>query len=232
MAAVTLATLRTRARERADMPVAGFIADSATGIDAFINEGVQKLWEKLIRAYGEEFVETSSTFNTVAGTSDYNLPTDLVQLYGVDIAVDQFYFALRPYNRAERNLYRNSTIGQGLWHQRKPYYKLSGMSPGKLRLLPAPDAVYTVTVWYAPSATLLVNTSDTVNFPNGWEKYVVLYAAIQMKLKEESDVNDLRVELQKIEQELDEITQRRNADQPHSVVDIELVDEDNPLRYI
>lgn len=228
MAAVTLTTLRTRARERADMPVAGFIQDTATSIDAFINEGVQKLQELLVKAYGESFVETVATFNTVAGTTDYNLPTDMLAFYGADITIGGIKFTLLPYNNAERNIRANQLID---YAGQTPRYRLVGMAPGVIRFAPAPSAVYAVRVQYAPSATLLVNTSDAVNFPNGWERYVVVYAAIQMKLKQEDDVRPLAALLDAMETELRDIAQRRNADQPHSVVDIESVDEDSPINY-
>lgn len=228
MAAVTLLTLRARARERADMPVAGFVPDSATGIDAWINEGNQKVREMLVKAYGEQFVETTASFNTVAGTTDYNLPTDLLAFYGIDLTIGGWKFALLPYNNTERNLQANALA---TYAGQRPRYKLVGMSTGVIRLLPAPGAVYAAVLHYAPSATLLVNTSDSVNLPNGWERYIVLYAAIQMKMKQEDDVRDLRAELGKMEAELEEIAQRRNADQPHSAVDIDAVEDDSPLNY-
>lgn len=229
MAAVSLTTLRARARERADMPVAGFVADSATSLDAWINEGVQKLQELLVKAYGEQFVEASTTFATVAGTTGYNLPTDMLAFYGISLNIGGVEVQLRPFNRAERALHKNvSTFGS--W-QFRPYYRLKGMATGQIELMPAPDGAYTATVLYAPSATLLVNAGDTVNFPNGWERYVVGYAATQMKMKEESDTRDLRIELDKMEKELEEVAQRRNADQPHSVVDVESVEMDSPLNY-
>jgi hypothetical protein len=229
MAAVSLTTLRARARARADMPVAGFVADSATELDAWINEGVQKLTEMLIKAYGEEFIEAESAFNTVAGTTDYNLPVDLVALYGVDMTIGGVGFSLMPYPRTERNLYKN--VLQGTWKMR-PRYKMIGMGPGVLRLLPAPDAAYACKILYAPSAPLLVNVGDTVNFPNGWERYVVVYAAIQCLAKEESATAELRTERAAMEKELAEIAIRRNADQPHQAVDVESVEEDNPLMYL
>ncbi len=210
------------------MPVAGFIPDSATGIDAWINEGVQKLHELLVKAYGEQFKETTSTFNTVAGTTDYSLPTDLLAFYGVDLTIGGVKFALLQYNNTERNLQANALA---TYAGQRPRYKLIGMSTGSLRLLPAPAAVYAGVIHYAPSATLLVGTTDAVNFPNGWERYVVLYTAIQMKMKQEDDVSDLRNELNKMEMELIEIAQRRNADQPHSAIDIEAVEDDSPLNY-
>lgn len=228
MAAVTLTTLIARSRERADMPVAGFIADSATGIYAFINEGVQKLQELLVKAYGEQYLETSSTFNTVAGTTDYNLPTDLLAFYGVELTIGGVAFTLRPYTNVERNLQVNQLIN---FQGQAPRYKLVGMSPGVVRLLPAPAAAYAGVIRYAPSATLLATGSDSVNLPNGWERYVVCYTAIQMLAKEESDTRVLQSMLDKMEMELMEIAQRRNADQPHSVADVEAVDDENPLNY-
>lgn len=229
MTAVTLTTLRARARSRADMPVAGYIADDANGIDAWINEGVQKIQEMLVKAYGEAYRETTSTFNTVAGTSDYALPTDLLAFYGAESTIGGIKFTLLPYSNAERNIRANQLVN---YSGQCPRYRLVGMSAGVIRLLPTPVAVYPVTLQYAPSATLLVNGSDSVNFPNGWERYAVVYTAIQMLMKEESDVRELRTELNKMELELTEIAQRRNADQPHSTVDIESVEEANPLNYI
>lgn len=209
------------------MPVAGFVADSATGIDAWINEGVQILHELLVKAYGEGFIESVSTFNTVAGTTDYNLPTDLLAFFGIDLSIGGMKFVLRPFNRAETGIHENQTAsGLGL----KPRYRLVGMAPGVIRLLPAPDGVYAARLRYAPSAALLTNGTD-VNFPNGWERFVVLYTAIQMLAKEESDTRVLQGMLDKMEFELAEIAQRRNADQPHSVVDIESVGDDNPSDY-
>lgn len=228
MAAVTLTTLRARARSRADMPVSGFVLDSATGIDAWINEGNQKVQELLVKAYGEQFLETTSSFNTVAGTTDYNLPTDMLAFYGIDLTIGGWKFALQPYNNTERNLQANALA---TYAGQRPRYKLIGMATGVIRLLPAPGAVYAAVLHYAPSATLLVNTTDSINLPNGWERYIVLYTAIQMKMKQEDDVRALSAELEKMEVELAEIAQRRNADQPHSAVDIDAVEDDSPLNY-
>lgn len=231
MAAVTLATLRTRARERADMPIPGFVPDTGTGIDAWINEGVQKLWELLIKAYGQQFVETTSAFVTVAGVTDVPLPADFLVLYGVDLKIGTVSFALTRYNHSERNLYKNMLALAPAWRQR-PRYSLSGMgSNGILRLLPAPDGGYQGSILYAPVAPLVSLVTDTVDFPNGWERFVVVYTAIQMRMKEETDTRELRIELSKMEAELEEIASRRDANQPHSVVDAESIENDSPLNY-
>lgn len=227
MTAVTLATLRTRARERADMPVAGFIADSATGIDAFINEGVQRLHEKLVEAYASDYVEKQSAFTTT-GADSVTLPADFYKLLGVDLnSSDGTVVTLTPFPRGMRNVYKNSK-SDGLGYRTR--FKLSGAST--LRLLPAPNAGMTGVIWYNPIATVLTLTTDTVDFPNGWERYVVLYTAIQMKMKQESSVVELQNELLKMELELKELADRRDLSAPSHAVDVDQVEASDWSRWL
>lgn len=209
------------------MPVAGFIADDANGIDAWINEGVQRLYELLVKAYGESWVEETYTLNTVAGQSDYTFAgSDVLAIYGVDMTIGGVERALERYENRERSQLKNRALTD--WRIPPKYQFVSGAldpkaatSTVKLRLLPAPDGVYPVVVRYAPGYQLLVAGADTVNFPNGWERFVVCYTAIQMLRKEESDTRGLESELSKMEAELEEIAQRRIVDQPHQTIDTE-----------
>ena len=220
MTAVSLTTLRARARERADMPVAGFVPDSATGIDAFIHEGVQRLHEKLCEAFSSNYTQSSSNF-TVAGET-VALPSDFYKLLGVDLNLsDGTRATLQRFERGMRNVFRNAAVFSD---QATTHYELAGAN---LRLLPTPADGTTGVIWYLPAATVLVNGADTVNFPNGWERYVVLYTAIQMRMKEESSVNDLRFELEKMEQELKDIADRRDLASPAHAVDVDAVAESN-----
>lgn len=219
MAAVTLATLRTRVRERADMPTAGFIADSSTSLDAFINEGAQRLHERLIDSLGEEYVSSTSTITTASGTSDYAVPSDFFRLYGVDLTIHGKVRTLKPFGRNERNYFRNATNNAN-WLG-TPRYSLVG---GNVRLYPIPQGVYSGSILYAPTITVLSSTSDTVNFPNGLERMVVLYAAIQCLIKEESDYRPLQRLLDQEEAALDELKYQRDAAFPKKVTDMDVVD--------
>lgn len=221
---VTLTTLRARARSRADMPTAGFVADDANGIDAWINEGVQKLYELLVKAFGEGWAEDTYTFNTVSGTSDYNFSgSDVIVIYGVEALIGGVYVALDRYEAREESSLKNRA--RAGWTNPPKYRFIGGgldtatAVPMKIRLLPAPDGAYPVVIRLAPGFTLLDAGADTVTFPNGWERYVVCYTAIQMLRKEESDTTGLESELAKMEAELEELAQRRVIDQPHSAVD-------------
>lgn len=225
MTVVTLATLRTRARERADMPVAGFVPDSATGIDAWINEGVQRLHEKLCEAFASNYVQNSSAF-VVAGET-VALPADFYRLLGVDLNLtDGTKATLQRFERGMRNVFRNSMV---VPDSVTTHYELAGSN---IRLLPTPANGMSGTIWYQPIATVLVLTTDTVNFPNGWERYVVLYTAIQMRMKQESDVNDLRFELEKMETELQVIADRRDLASPAHAVDVDAVDASMWRRWL
>lgn len=222
MAAVTLTTLRARARERADQVNSDFVADAATGLDAWINEGVQKLWEKLIKAFGEEFVEKSQVFTTTASDS-VALPSDFFILYGVDLDLGAGFKSLTRFNRAERNFQR-AQLGT---YFNYPRYKLSGMgTTGVCRLLPAPTGVFNGKFWYAPVAPVLTTGTDTVDFPNGWERYVVNWAALKLLGKEESSTSDLWKEIQSDDNDLAELAIRRDQAQPHSAVDMDAVNAD------
>ncbi len=217
MASVTLSTLRTRVRERADMVGSSFIADTATGLDAWINEGNQKLHGMVVEAMGEEYVSSSQALNVVAGTATYSLPTGFFKLYGIDLVYAGDVYSLRPYMRGERAAFQQEEFTL----RGPPRYSLVG---GNLKLQPVPQSNLTGTIYYAPEATVLSSGTDTVNYPNGWEKYVVLYAAIQALIKEESSVSALKQELAEVEREIQQAKESRDYAFPKQVVDMDMVD--------
>lgn len=222
--AVSLTTLRARARERADMVGSSFVSDTATSLDAWINEGIQRLHEKLVDALGEEYRSSSSTFTTAGQATDYPLPADFFKLYGIDLNISGYIRTLMPYDRSERNAYKNIPPGTSIrsrWGPSAPRYSLVGSN---IRLLPVPSDGLTGTIYYAPEATVLVSPSDTVSFPNGWERYVVLYAAAQALMKEESSVSDIMRTMDEISREIEATKEQRDLANPKRAVDLDLVD--------
>lgn len=231
MAAVTLAQLRKRARELADMVGSTFVLDTADSVDAWINEGAQKLHDKLVQAYGEDYVEKSAVLTTVANQTDYALPADFYQLLGVELPFGGKMKPLKRYNRAERNAFANQPVTLSRFNI--PRYKLS---KGVIRLLPAPGGVLAGAIWYSPLLqvtkanssiiNLLVDADDSVDFPAGWERFVNIYAAIKMKLKQEDDVSALRQDLKKEEDDLAVLIDNRDASEPVQAVDLDTSDYD------
>lgn len=216
MSTVTLTTLRTLVRERADMVGSSFVADSATGLDRWINEGIAALHQLLVTAYGEEYVESTGSISAVAGTTDYNLPSDFFKLYELNADSGGRTQSLRRFNRAERNTYRNSTnLGSSL-----PRYRVVG---SKLRLEPA-TFTGTIQIRYAPQHTALVSGSDSVTFPMTWEQYVIVYAAAQALQKEESSTAALAALLERWDRELLDVAAVRDNSEPLQSVDVDNID--------
>lgn len=220
MSTVTLQNLIDRARSIADMPLAGFVTDAE--LKVWVNDGIGVLHEKLVSAYGEEYASSESVLTTIAGQTDYALPATFFKLYGVDLTFGSSTRALRPYMRSERNAYRNQTWAPSM---PLPRYSLVG---NNLRLLPAPPAA-TGKILFAPAPTSLSLTTDTVTFPSNWERYVALYAAIQMRRKEETDIRDHVRELEKWDRELMELAADRDLAFPKQAVDLDVTESENIL---
>lgn len=221
MGSVTLNKLVERTRSRADMPIVGFV--SAQELIDWINEGYQALHEKLVSAYGEVYVSSSATLTSTSGLAP--LPAGFFKLLTIEMTIGGTVVTLLPYNLQERNAYRNA-----VWGNTKPKYALVG---NNISLLPVPSNGTQVSITYAPEATLLASGTDTVSFPNGWEKYIVAYAAKQMLDKEESDTSSLDRLLAQWNRELDDLKEARDAAMPKSSVDLDAVESDEyvPWRF-
>lgn len=215
-APVTLAELSARVRERADMVGSDFITESA--LYKWITEAHQKLHGMLVDALGEEYAYELASFTTATGQIDFAVPCCFYKLYGVDLEINGEIVALRPFNRAERNIYRNTQSTSNI----PPMYSLSG---GNLKLFPVPPAGLSGEVIYAPEATRLTLSTDQVSYPNGWERFIVIDAAIQCLLKEESSVTNLVAERELITRQIAEAKEQRDLANPKRVVDVYAVND-------
>lgn len=203
------------------MPLVGFV--SAQELIDWINEGYQALHEKLVSAYGEGYVSSAAALTVTSGVAA--LPATFFKLLTIETTVGGTVVTLLPYTMQERNAYRNA-----VWGGTKPRYALVGSN---LNLLPVPPNGTVINITYAPEATPLALTTDTVTFPNGWEKYIVAYAAKQMLDKEESDTSSLARHLRQWDIDLEELKVSRDAAAPKASVDVDAVSFDDyaPWRY-
>ena len=202
------------------MTGSSFVTDTATGLDALINEAHQKLHGMLVDAMGEEYVSSSAALTTVANQSDYAVPSNFYKLYGVGLPwVGTEMRSLERYVRAERNHFR-SREGAGV-SSALPRYSLIGSN---IRLYPVPTSVAVGELLFAPEATTLVNGTDAVNYPNGWERFIVIDAAIQCLAKEESDVRTLSAERATIVREIELAKESRDLATPMRVVEVDNLD--------
>ena len=226
MANVTIATLMSRSRQRADMENNNFVQDSE--LVEYINAGLAELHDILVQQYGEDYYVSSKDFTTVAGTDTYPIisstsgpnATDFYKLRGIDAKINNSdYFTLSPFNFNERNLYQNwgSWSLLGLTNVR---YRLVG---GNIIFTPQPDGATAVKFWYIPTAAQFASSTDTStewDDLNGYAEYVVTFAAIRMLQKEESDVSVFLAQKAELIKRITDAAANRDADNPLTVTDI------------
>jgi hypothetical protein len=205
----TLLELRTRSRQRADMVNSRFISDSE--LNYLINASVAELYDLLIANRDENYYIDSDTFTTSAGDSEYDLPADFYKLMGVDLVNGSSdSVTLKAFKWQERN--RSITGVEELRYQ---------IRNNTLKFIPTPSSGKSIKVWYVPRPTALSLDADTFDGINGFEEYVIIDAAIKMRVKEESPVQELMLEKQMMEKRILKSCQGRDSTEPPRVIDVE-----------
>lgn len=216
---VTLSSLRSQVRQRADMVNSTFVSDAE--VNQYINNSVAELYDILIQKFGNEYNITSSNITTVAGTDTYNLPSDFYKLVGVDLLVSGTdYVSLLPFMFIERNRW-NGTTARTAFGVSGLRYHLIGST---VRFVPMPDAAQTIKLWYIPYISELGNDAATLDGVNGYEEYVIIDAAIKCLQKEESDVTVLALQKQAMLQRIESAAENRDAGMGDRVSDVRRTD--------
>lgn len=217
---VTFLTLKKRALAQADLLNSTFIsstddADGYNELDDLMNNSIRWLYHQMVHAWGDDAFATEHEFQGVANQVDYSLPADFWKLLMVDVAegsspgVDEWY-AVHKYQRQDRNRrYR------GLIDYR---YRLQSTN---IRISPSPDTSVRFRITYAPRFTALSADGDTFAGINGYEDVAVLEAAIRMRIKEQTEVQDLIIERERRLVELKEAVDNRDAHEPEQIEDVE-----------
>jgi hypothetical protein len=116
------------------------------------------------------------------------LPTDFLELIGIDLTIGQTVFSLQPFEQAERNQFRDSPswlLGQNTGQP--VYYRVGGTNQAAsqvCQLIPYANSAYTYEILYLPVITDLSGDSDTFDGRAGFEEYVVNQAAISVLLND------------------------------------------------
>lgn len=216
--AVSLSTLITRVRRRADIESAADRFSDAEITDN-LNESITELYDVLLSAYGQDYYRAASPTTLIPTQSIYSLPSNFLSLISVDLyygTPSNYVFSLRPFMESERNEYRWAA---GLAISTPAYYRLRAAN---IELIPIPTSAMTLQINYVPTPTLLVNPGDTFDGINGWEEYAVLDAAIKCCIKDEATDVAASLEARKavIAQRIKERATERDAGQPERIQDV------------
>lgn len=178
--APTLSLLEAEARKRAD--VESFDArHPSSDVRRYLNQGGTELRDIIIDVRGRSHFRKfpGHTIVTDGVNTRFALPTDFLRLISARVAGSGGY-TLSNFTTEEEPELRDP----GLSGCSSPTHY--DYQPGYLEILPLPTAGVTIVVDYIPLYTDLVNDDDTLSEAfNGWEEYVIVFAARCIAVKDE-----------------------------------------------
>lgn len=216
--------MRTAVLQRAGMEnvPSGAAFVSAAEVNGYINYGLQRLYNLLVQARGQEYYRSTYAITTSASTSSYSLPANFMQLISVDVSVGgPITISARKYSESERNLYK----WMPSWTMSTPVcYQLQGAN---INFLPVPPGAYTITLNYVPTYTPLVADGDVFDGVAGFEEYAIWDAVACCLAKEESDTGWALQKRAELERMIEELGAQRHAGAAERVRDVTLEGNDS-----
>ena len=241
MARVQLQDLINRALDRADMAnnVGSSQFYSTANLTYLANAANARLYDILVDTY-EDFHVKMVTLQLVSGQETYDFVRDwglvdafgnpsmykvreMFLVYGTGANITRY--KLRRFNTNELTLLNNSVITPTFAILPTLYYR--EVDTG-IMFEPIPGAGssvtgYQVQMWYIPQATPLVNLTDYLDYQvvYGWDEFIVNEMAINMKIREESDVSALMARQADFERRVQAAAANRDVSEPCRVTDME-----------
>lgn len=140
------------------------------------------------------FFASDASLSVVAGTIAYTLPADFMSLQAVWVVEGSRYRPLRGMNDVQRSV------------------------------LQAPMASCTVAVRYTPHPVDLVADSDTFDAYTCADEWIVCACARSIRVKEETDLSGVSLEMQDLENDILSSLSMRDAATPEYVTEVEYRD--------
>lgn len=203
MAISTLATLRTAAQQEADKENDPSITTAEWS--RRVNEGYRALWS-IVRSEDPDFWidKGSATISTIANNF-FSLTGNkrLRQLWFVTGATPDDYIRVPRWNLEEAAIERRHKVVRN-----------------SVYVYPASLSLGSYIVWSEAAFVELVADGDTIDTALiDWSEYIYLYAAYGGRDKEESDGTALVARMQRLENEIRDLTRERETGEPARVVD-------------
>lgn len=188
---VTLASLISRARQRADAVNNEFF-DDATDLASFANQSLAELYDILVQA-DEDYFTTNRTLALVPNVSTYSVAAwspKMLKLRGVDIpwAGTTYNLTAARLEFGERNDLQGPVPAYTMGFPSR-FYRYGD----SLVFAPTPGASVTATVWYIPAPPTLAGAT-TFDCQSGWDEFIVADMVRKMLMKQERDAGAITQE--------------------------------------
>lgn len=194
---INLGYLRYHSKLRADKLHSNFLTQDEWNFN--INQSANKLYDLLIRKFGDKYFFAPPLIFNTNGTSVYPIPDGLLyngapalfKLAGVDCSSGaaasnngNAWFTLPTFNWIDRNRYNTlQTAGTVT-----SVYGLSYCQQGNnIYFIPFPTNAQSIQLWYIPILNQMLKDTDMMPFSiSGWSELVIVDAGIKALVKEES----------------------------------------------
>ena len=173
---MTLEELRDQVRFKSNITDTERLTD--TEIDTHINEAQLKMTMRIIRINEDFFEEQKTTFNLVANSGLYQLPTDLIKFKQLRLAyttpsTDSDYSIATGYNPSDIQYVAGEESGVGTANP------IVDITNNYMRIRPKPTAasVKGGQIYYIARPSALANTGDISVIPEDYHDLMAIYAA-------------------------------------------------------
>lgn len=190
-----------------------------TDVLRYVNQGYAELYDLLVEARGRTYYRSATpwTVTTEADTTLYtdDYPEDFYRVISVRVSDGATGQALHPFTPLEEP----DLLSGGASHY-PTHYELR---PNGLAILPEHSAGLTVTVEYIPAIVDVTDDDDsTVDGINGWEEYIVCFAARCMATKDEEWqlAGALDADMARLKERIKKLAPHRDAFRPRRIQDV------------
>ena len=153
-----------------------------------INVGVKKVHSK-IKSLSRWHFTTRATFQTSPGVEYYTLPANLKDLKLV---------SYEDLDGVERGVSRGEGPNMFQWASPLSYWVVGHT----IRIFPLLQSATTIRVYYEARITNLVNDEDTPTFEEDYHDVAAKWAAIELRVKNSDDPDDVYAMLKEREQDM------------------------------
>jgi hypothetical protein len=178
---MNLGEIRTVVRDLLNEEVAGFWTDAQ--LNSYISMAQSRV-NSIITNIRQDYFTISATFQTTTGTKSYSLPSDCTYIRRMEI-----YDIADPNNIIkidELKFPRLEANGDWLFTQNGQPKKYVVIAKA-FDLLPIPDSVYNIRIYYDAVQTALATNTDTPTSPVEYHDLLVYWACVLAKKQNEDD---------------------------------------------
>ena len=182
-------------------------------LDVFINQAQRECQKLLINA-GEDYYTKCATTTTVSGQRDYLLPSDFVKILRIEYVTQgsgdtASVQRLHQITRQEQDVARGSVSGDPTNY----FFNKTTFS-----LVPVPNRVLTMHLYYADRVTDMSNDSDIPDVPEDYHEYLAILAARDGFLKDGRGLGPIESKLAYYEKMMKAFSDQRNRGAARMIV--------------